>query len=241
MTAPASHDERRFALSADRGAASSATSYQVFLRPLGTPMPLGLFGLAAASLVTSGLELGWVPPAQRPLVGVVLVAFPVALQLLAAILSLFARDAVAGSGLGVLSTTWLALGAVYVITPPSSTSAAVGLLLLASSTALLLSGISASSTKLLPAAVFALSGARFALAGAHQLGAGGAWQGAAGAVGLALTALAFYTAFALELESTLGRSVLPVLRRGPGEPVGGASLEEQLEGLPREPGVRKAL
>ena len=50
--------------------ASSAAGETVFLRPLGTPMPVGLFGLAAASLVSAALELGWIPPTQRLLFGI---------------------------------------------------------------------------------------------------------------------------------------------------------------------------
>jgi succinate-acetate transporter protein len=213
----------------------------VALRPIGTPMPVGLFGLAAATLVSAGFELGWVPPTQRLLVGVVLLGFPVALQLLASVLSFLARDGVAGSGLGVLSTTWLVIGAVYVISPPGSTSAALGLLLLVAAAALVLSAGAASLTKLVPAAVFLVSGVRFALTGLHQLTASVAWREAAGIVGLILAALALYTAFALELEGTLGRTVLPLLRRGVGQRAVGGSLSEQLEGVEAEAGVRKAL
>jgi uncharacterized protein len=204
-------------------------------------MPLGLFGLAAASFVSAGLDLRWVVPSQRLFVGVVLLAFPVALQLVASVLSFLSRDGVAGSGLGVLSTTWLALGAVYVISPPSSTSVALGLLLLISCAALVLSGLAAGLTKFVPAAVFVVSGARFGLAGIHELTAGVSWQTAAGWVGVGLTALALYTAFALEVEGSLGRTVLPLLRRGPGRITMGGSLDDQLEGVEAEAGVRKVL
>jgi succinate-acetate transporter protein len=88
----------------------SSTQAVVSVRPLGTPMPLGLFGLAAASLVVSGLELGWISTSQRIFVGVVIVAFPVSLQLVASVLSFLSRDAATASGLGVLATTWLATG-----------------------------------------------------------------------------------------------------------------------------------
>ncbi len=87
-------------------------------------MPLGLFGLAAASFVVSGLDLGWVAPSQQRMVGVVLVAFPVVLQLTASVLCFLSRDGVAGSALGVLGASWLTVGTVYTIGPPGSTSGA---------------------------------------------------------------------------------------------------------------------
>jgi succinate-acetate transporter protein len=168
-------------------------------------MPLGLFGLAAASLVVSGLELGWISTSQRIFVGVVIVAFPVSLQLVASVLSFLSRDAATASGLGVLATTWLAIGAVFIISPPGSTSGALGLLLLVSAVALTLSGVAGTLNKLVPAAVLIVSGARFAATGVYELSALEPWQDAAGAIGLGLTALALYTAFALELEDAKGQ------------------------------------
>jgi len=36
----------------------------ISLRPIGAPTPIGLFGLAAATFVLSGLQLGWVDQNQ---------------------------------------------------------------------------------------------------------------------------------------------------------------------------------
>jgi len=176
-------------------------------------MPLGLFGLAAASFVVSGLDLGWVAPSQQRMVGVVLVAFPVGLQLTASVLCFLSRDGVAGSALGVLGASWLTVGTVYTIGPPGSTSGALGLLLVVVAAALMLSGAAAALTKLVPAAVLLLSGLRFALTGIYELSASERLHEAAGVIGLGLTALALYTAFALELEGTMGYAVLPLMRR----------------------------
>ena len=204
-------------------------------------MPLGLFGLAAASLVVSGLELSWISMSQRLLVGVILVAFPVALQLTASLLCFLSRDGAAGSALGVLAGTWLTVGAVYVISRPGSTSGALGLLLLVAAAALALSAIAAGLSKLIPATVLLVSGIRFATTGIYELSSNEAWQDAAGAVGLALTVLALYTAFALELEGATGRTVLPLLRRGLRRRAVEGPLDAQLGDVESEAGVRKTL
>ena len=47
---------------------------EIFLRPLGSPLPLGLAGLVLAGLVVSGLDLGWVPATAGDDVGLPLLA-----------------------------------------------------------------------------------------------------------------------------------------------------------------------
>lgn len=205
-------------------------------------MPLGLFGLAAASFVVSGLELSWISPSQRLLVGVVLVTFPVVMQLIASVLSFLSRDGATGSALGVLAVTWLTIGAVFIVSrSPGSTSGALGLVLLVAAAALVLSAATGAMSKLLPAVVLALVGARFAASGIYQLSANENWQDVAGAIGLAVTSLALYAAFALELEGAKSKTVLPLLRRGPGELAIEGSLGDQFEGVESEAGVRKIL
>ena len=61
------------------------------LRPLGSPLTLGMSGLAIVSLVQSGVELHWTPLDQTAQAGLVLIAVPFGLQLIACILSYMAR------------------------------------------------------------------------------------------------------------------------------------------------------
>src|SRR5690242_1612396 len=71
---------------------------EIFLRPLGSPLPLGLSGLAVASLLVSGLDLGWVPASAGHQVGMLLLVGAVPLQLLACAFALPARAAAAQAG-----------------------------------------------------------------------------------------------------------------------------------------------
>jgi hypothetical protein len=56
---------------------------QIVLRPLGSPLTLGMSGLAIASLVQTGVELHWTPASQTLEAGLILIAVPFVLQLLA--------------------------------------------------------------------------------------------------------------------------------------------------------------
>jgi uncharacterized protein len=199
----------------------------VFLRPLGSPVSLGLAGLVAASLVASGIELGWVVPGERALVGIVFVAFSFPLQGLASVLAFIARDAGVGTAMGILAGTWLATGLVYIVTPPGSTTDALGLLLLASGGLLAAAAAGAAGGKLVPAAVFGVEALRFAVIGVYELSAVSFWQDLGGIVGLVVVALAGYAMLAAVLEASRGRTVLPLGRRG--------------GGVEQEPGIRPQL
>src|SRR3954453_3642375 len=139
----------------------------VFLRPIGSPVALGVSGLVAASLVLSGLELGWIASNQAGGAGLLLLAFPFPLQFAASLLAFIARDAAVGTALGILAGTWMATGLTYLSSAPGSRSGALGLLLLASCTVLASAAAAAATGKVAPALVFALSALRFGLSGVN--------------------------------------------------------------------------
>src|SRR5204863_7161704 len=121
---------------------------RIIVRPIGSPIGLGLFGLGAATLVLAGLQLGWVEQAEGKKVALILIAFPFLAQLLASIWSTLARDGVASPAMGVLALTWLATGLVLFTSKPGETSDALGLFLLFASAAMILTGLVASMSKL---------------------------------------------------------------------------------------------
>lgn len=172
---------------------------RIFLRPMGSPLTIGLSGLAIASLVQSGFDLGWVAKSQASQVGVILIAVPFVLQLIASVFSYLVRDGAAGACTGVLSTTWLAMGLLHVVSP-GQTSDALGLLLLAAAGVLSLSALALTVGKPLPAAVFGLAAVRFALAGIYELSGNSTWQDVAGVVGLVVCGLAALGVLTFELQ-----------------------------------------
>ena len=220
---------------------SQETPIRVVLRPIGYPLALGFVALTAATFVVSGLQLGWVEPAVGRNVALVLLGFVMPLQLLTSVLSFLARDSVAGTAMGILSGSWLAMGLVLLTSPPGSTSDAVGLFLLVAGIAMLLPAAAAQATRLVPALVLATTALRFLVTGLYQLTASSGWKATAGLVGLLLAVLAMYAAWAFELEDATKQTVLPTLRRGKGAEALHNGLSGQVTEIDHEAGVRQQL
>jgi succinate-acetate transporter protein len=214
---------------------------RIVLRPLANPLPLGFLALAAGTLLLAGLQLGWLGAEEGQSVALALLAFVFPLQLLVSIFGYLSRDIVAGTGMGVLSGTWLTISLVMLTSPPGSTSKALGLFLLLAFVAMLIPASAAAFGKLVPAAVLAGAALRFGVTGVYQLTASPTWEDIAGVIGLALCALALYAALAMVLEDSMRRSVLPLLRRGSGRASIEGELSDQTAGLEREAGVRNQL
>ncbi len=214
---------------------------RIVLRPIGNPLPLGFLALAGGTLLISGLQLGWLRAADGDQVGLMILAFVVPLQLLSSIFGFLARDVVAGTGMGILSGTWLSIGAITLVGEPGATSSPLGLLLLLSATALLAPAAAAATGKLVPAGVLTTTAVRFATTGLYELTDSPTWKEVTGLVGLALCALALYAALALVLEDARRATVLSLGRRGFGAESVGGNLDKQLTRLEREAGVREQL
>jgi uncharacterized protein len=230
--APAGHRE---------GWSPTAPPVTVMLRPMAGPMSLGLFGLAGAALVLSGLQLGWVPVSASSQVALILVSFAFPAQAITGLLCFLARDGAAATAMTVLALTWLGMGLVTMSVEPGERSATLGLFLLLISVAIALTGLTAATTKLVMSLVLLTASARFLLTAVFQLSGGEGWKTASGVVGLALTLLAIYAAWASELEDATGKSVLPTGRRGKGLTALHGSLYEQVKDVSAEAGVRTRL
>lgn len=222
-------------------ATTAESMTRIVLRPITSPLVLGFLALGAATLVLSGLQLGWYGPGQSTAVALAMMLFGFPLQLLASIFGFLSRDIVAATGMGVLAASWLTAGAVMLLTPPGSTSGALGVLLLFAGIALVVPALAASFNKVVPALVLFVASARFILTGIHQLSGAPAVEAMAGIMGLALLAIALYAALALELEDVRRRTVLPVLRVGMGREALRGTPAQQVAGIEHEAGVREQL
>jgi succinate-acetate transporter protein len=216
-----------------------APAPRIFLRPIGSPLTIGMSGLAIASLVQSGLDLKWVPSGEALQAGLILIAVPFVLQLLASVFSYLARDGAGGAAIGVLATSWLALGLVHVTAGTGQTVAVLGLMLLAAGGVLALSSVAVGVGKPLVSAVFMLAALRLGCAGVYELSGTSFWQRIAGVVGLVVCAAAAYCVLAFELEGQQRRPVLPTLRRGRAELGWSGAGGGQTDGVAREAGVRQ--
>ena len=126
------------------GNGAPAPHARIMLRPIGSPLPLGLLALMCAGVLLSLQQIGAFALGQWHTIALVLIAFVVPLQLLASVLSFLGRDTVAGTALGLLAGAWLATALVTLSGPPGTRSPALGafFLCLAASFLIIVAGAS---------------------------------------------------------------------------------------------------
>jgi succinate-acetate transporter protein len=215
---------------------------RVVVRPIGSPVALGFFGLAAASFVLGGLQVGWVSPSEGKKVALALILFAFPAQFLAGVLAFLARDGIVGSAMTELGLIWLVVGMTLHTSVPGSTSGALGLFLIFAAVSMLATAAVSTTARFVAAAIFATAALRFLLVAVYELSGNKGWEDAAGIVGIGLAALAVYAAFGSELEDALRRTVLPLGRRGEAKKaVSADTLAEQVQQAHTEPGVRPKL
>jgi succinate-acetate transporter protein len=220
---------------------AAGSQVRVVLRPMAGATSLGLFGLGGAALALSGLQLGWVPAQAGAQVGLVLVAFAFPAQVITGLLSFWARDGATATVMCVLGLSWLVIGLMTMTSPAGARSEALGLFLILSALAVALTGITAGLSKYVMAIVLVTASLRFLLTGLFQLSGAEGWKTASGLLGLLLTLLAVYAAWAAELEDATGKSVLPTGRRGKGWVALHGDLLDQVKYVSGEAGVRARL
>jgi hypothetical protein len=105
---------------------TGAPSPQVLLRPLATPLPLGLLGLFLATTGFAPHQLGWLATSQWHTVALAVIVSTVPLQLIACVIGFLARDPAAATGRGFLAGAWAAVALVTLNSPPGTTSSGPG-------------------------------------------------------------------------------------------------------------------
>jgi succinate-acetate transporter protein len=231
--------EQRSRAELERRAEATA---RVVVRPIGSPVALGFFGLAAASFVLGGLQVGWVSPSEGKKVALTLILFAFPAQFLAGVLAFLARDGIVGSAMTELGLISLVVGMTLRTSVPGSTSGALGLFLIFAAVSMLATAAVSITARLMAAAIFATAALRFLLVAVYELSGDKGWEDLAGVIGIGLAGLAVYAAVGSELEDALRRTVLPLGRRGEAkQAVSADTLAEQVQHVQTEPGVRLKL
>lgn len=212
---------------------------RIVLRPLASPLPLGILALAFGSILLTALQLQWLPPVDGSQVGVVVLVLVVPLELMAAVVAFLIRDVVMATGLGLLVGGWSASSVLLLMGRPGELSPVLGTVAIALGVALLVPAVSAAAEKPAAAALFVVAAGRFGLTAAYELGAGDHWATASGAVGIVLVTTAAYSALAFALEDARHHAVLPVSRRATSASALSGDMSAQLEDLATEAGVRQ--
>ncbi|MFE6364371.1 GPR1/FUN34/YaaH family transporter [Streptomyces sp. NPDC057806] len=212
---------------------------RINLHPIASPMPVGFFAVAIASVIVGCLQLGVFGGDEAHLAVALTILPAFVLQLLVSILAFGARDVLAATLMACFSGTWLASALVLAVDPPSGAEVLGVLNLVFAMFALMMATVAYRKRAMwlvLCAAVPRFSAAAlFNFSGAEALG----WV--SGSFGLLLAAVAMYVAFAHMLEDMRGEEVLPVGRTGPARDAVEGDLTVQLRNLERQAGVRRTL
>ena len=213
---------------------------RIFLRPIGSGLPLGFFSFGIGMLLLACSAIGWIPVLEQKDVGMMLMSFVFPLELIATIVAFLARDTLGATTLGLFTTSWLALGWALYASPPGGTSITLGVYLFGFATAAALLALMSISGKPFFTVLLAAAVARMVLSGVYEIGGAREWYRISGGFGIALAALAMYGGAALALEDARQQELLPLFRRG-GADEAFQGYEAQLERLEAEPGVRQQL
>jgi uncharacterized protein len=214
---------------------------RVFVRPLGSVLPLGFMVFGVGSLLTATYSLGWIPLAEGAEVFTLLLVFVVPVQAVAAVFAFLARDTAGGTAMAVFAATWASLSIVSLSLKPGQTSAAVGVLLLGDGGLIVILMIAALVANPTFALLLGVACARFAVNGIYELTGTTGFERASGWIGLVLSAFAAYAGLAFLLEDARHEPVLPLIRAGSAREALDADLLDHLRRLEREPGVRTRL
>ncbi|MFK8907656.1 GPR1/FUN34/YaaH family transporter [Streptomyces sp. YS-3] len=211
---------------------------RITLRPIASPMPLGFFTVAIASVMTGCLQLGVFEAADRRAVALcVLPAF--ALQLLVSVLAFQARDVIAATLMGTFAGSWLAYSLVMGVGAEGGPRVLAVFNLAFLCFGALMTAVTGPKRALW--AVLVVSLPRWAVTGLAGL-TGTEWlTRTAGALGLLVALTAAYAAYALMLEDMRSEEVLPIGRSGPAHHAVEGDLAVQLRNLERHAGVRRTL
>lgn len=219
---------------------------RVVLTPIAAPSILGLFGFAAATFMVSAHLAGWFGDARSPLF-----LFPFAAtfgglaQFVAGIWSYRARDGLATAMHGMWGAFWLAYGLLFgfvaagaIQVPASGAFTELGFWFIPLAVITFAGFLGALRESLGLASVLGTLAAGAAFAAVHFLTGSTGWQTAAGWVLQVSSWLAFYTATAMLLEGSWGRTILPLGKFARSANVPGERFTRPIEYEHGMPGVR---
>lgn len=218
-----------------------ATIARIFVRPLASPLPLGFFAFGIGTVLLSAVEFRWLPVSESVVLAIVLLGFVAPLELVASIMGFLSRDTGSATAMGLFGSGWIVLALSFLMAGLEAKTVTVGIFLVMDALAVLSLAVVSMSAKPLLGILLFLAAARFLLAAIVQFGGATVLNVACGALGLVTGVFAVYGGLALLFEDVKQKSILPVFRRGAATRAFEGNLEEQLQRLQREAGVRQQL
>lgn len=213
---------------------------QIVLRPYASSIPLAAFAFGVGNVIASAYMLHWIPASESLLVAMVLLAFVAPLQLGPSLMAFLARDVGGATTYGIFGAVWIVQGLNLLLhAPPHGRTPAIFMLCLV--VCLLLLAVVTLRGKPLLAAILLVAAVRDIGTAGQAFFPAPALPVVTGAAGLLLAGLAFYSAFAFLEEDVTGKLSALTFRTGESRSAMEDPLENQVESLESEAGVRKQL
>ena len=213
---------------------------RIVLRPYASSIPLASFSFATGNVLYSAYLLHWIPASEMFAVALVLLCFVAPLELLPSAMAFLARDTGGATAFAIFGASWIALGLQMLLHLPEQSRTA-GIFDLCLAMCLVMLAIVTFPGKPLLGVVLAVAVLRTSLGGSLALVGGPGLAMATGVAGLVLAALAFYCALAFLEEDVTSRISPLTFRTGSAKQAMEGRLEDQVEAITREAGVRKQL
>ena len=218
------------------------TQVRITLTPYASALPLASLAFGIGNVLFAAFLLDWIPPSESRSLALVLLAFVAPLELFPSAMAFLSRDTGGATAFAIFGAAWIVQGLELLVSGgqagPSATAAFFfGMLAL---TQLILAVITFRGKPLLGGLLVV---ATLRTVGAALLQAGVAHHLApvTAGLGLLLAILAFYAAMAFLEEDVTGRISPLTFRTGQAKAAMEGRLEDQVEALTREAGVRKQL
>jgi succinate-acetate transporter protein len=214
---------------------------RVVVRPYGSSIPLGFFAFGIGMFLYAALDAPWVKASDWHSIGLILAGFVAPLELVATVFAFLARDTAAAATLGLFAGSWFVGGLTTMQAKPGVLDPGIGYFLLAFTIVVVLLGAAAFLGKPFLGVLLVVSSVRALLSAVYDLGGGAGWNRVGGWLALGIFGIAMYGGIAFLIEDTLGKTVLPLGRRGGSKEAIEGGLTDQLRGLEDEAGVRHTL
>ncbi len=216
------------------------TAIRIVLRPYASSIPLASFAFATGNVLYSAFLLHWIPASEMTAVALVLLCFVTPLELVPSGMAFLARDTGGATAFAIFGASWATEGLRMLLHLPDLSRTA-GILNVCLAVCLVMLAIVTVPGKPLMGGVLIVAVVRTSLAAAHTLVGGVKLGVATGVTGLVLAAVAFYCALAFLEEDVTSRISPLTFRTGAAKAAMEGKLEDQVEALTREAGVRKQL
>ncbi len=214
---------------------------RIMLRPYGSALPLGCFAFGFGNCLFSAMLLHWLPPSDTRIVAVMLLGFAAPLEMIPCILAFLSRDSGAATAMGVFSASWIVQGIALLLGGQASTSPAMGIFLLLTVLFLGILIVVSYSAKPLFGVLLAVALLRSLAAALVEFGMAGPVPTVVGGLGLLLAAFAFYCGLAFLMEDIRQQPLAMTFRRKKAKSALEGGLQQQLERVTSEAGVRQQL